>query len=36
MQVLNEFEEGFKDARIGQYLDEELKSKPTDRLQKKR
>jgi hypothetical protein len=27
--VLNEFEEGFKDARIGQYLDEELKSKPT-------
>ena len=28
-EVLNEFEEGFKDARIGQYLDEELKSKPT-------
>jgi hypothetical protein len=27
--VLNEFEEGFKEARIGQYLDEELKSKPT-------
>ncbi len=28
-EVLNEFEEGFKDARIGQYLDEELKLKPT-------
>jgi hypothetical protein len=28
-QVLHEFEEGFKDARIGQYLDEKLKSKPT-------
>jgi len=28
-KVLNEFEEGFKEARIGQYLDEELKSKPT-------
>lgn len=28
-QVLKEFEEGFKDARIGQYLDEKLKSKPT-------
>ena len=27
--VLNEFEEGFKEARLGQYLDEELKSKPT-------
>jgi hypothetical protein len=27
--VLDEFEAGFKDARIGQYLDEELKSKPT-------
>ena len=27
--VLEEFEAGFKDARIGQYLDEELKSKPT-------
>ena len=27
--VLKEFEEGFKDARIGQYLDEKLKSKPT-------
>jgi hypothetical protein len=27
--VLNEFEEGFKEARIGQYLVEELKSKPT-------
>ena len=27
--VLNEFEEGFKEARIGQFLDEELKSKPT-------
>ena len=29
-QVLKEFEEGFKDARIGQYLDEKLKSKPTE------
>jgi len=29
-QVLKKFEEGFKDARIGQYLDEKLKSKPTD------
>ena len=28
-KVLKEFEEGFKDARIGQYLDEKLKSKPT-------
>ena len=28
-KVLNEFEEGFREARIGQYLDEELKSKPT-------
>ncbi|MFB5629871.1 MAG: hypothetical protein ACE5RR_08050, partial [Nitrosarchaeum sp.] len=28
-EVLKEFEEGFKDARIGQYLDEKLKSKPT-------
>lgn len=28
-KVLKEFEEGFKDARIGQYLDERLKSKPT-------
>ena len=28
--VLEEFEAGFKDARIGQYLDEELKSKPTE------
>ena len=28
-QVLKEFEEGFTDARIGQYLDEKLKSKPT-------
>ena len=27
--VLKEFEEGFKDARIGQYLDEKLKSRPT-------
>ena len=27
--VLKEFEEGFKEARIGQYLDEKLKSKPT-------
>jgi len=27
--VLKEFEEGFKDARIGQYLDEQLKSRPT-------
>lgn len=29
-QVLKEFEEGFKDARVGQYLDEKLKSKPTE------
>ena len=29
-QVLKEFEDGFKDARIGQYLDEKLKSKPTE------
>lgn len=28
-QVLKEFEEGFKDARIGQYIDTKLKSKPT-------
>ena len=28
-KVLHEFEEGFKDARVGQYLDEKLKSKPT-------
>ncbi len=28
-QVLKEFEEGFKDARVGQYLDEKLKTKPT-------
>ncbi len=28
-QVLKEFEEGFKDARVGQYIDEKLKSKPT-------
>ena len=28
-QVLREFEDGFKDARVGQYLDEKLKSKPT-------
>jgi len=28
-QVLKEFEAGFEDARIGQYLDEKLKSKPT-------
>ncbi|KAG2473273.1 MAG: hypothetical protein NPMRTH4_1470006 [Nitrosopumilales archaeon] len=27
--VLNEFEKGFKDARIGQYLDIKLKQKPT-------
>ncbi len=27
--VLGEFEEGFRDARAGQYLDEKLKSKPT-------
>jgi hypothetical protein len=27
--VLKEFEAGFKDARVGQYLDEKLKSKPT-------
>ena len=28
--VLSEFEAGFKDARVGQYLDEKLKSKPTE------
>ncbi len=28
--VLKEFEEGFKDARVGQYLDEKLKSQPTE------
>lgn len=28
-QVLHEFERGFKDARVGQHLDERLKSKPT-------
>jgi len=28
-EVLNEFEKGFKDARIGQYLDIKLKQKPT-------
>ena len=28
-KVLQEFEDGFKDARVGQYLDEKLKSKPT-------
>ena len=27
-QVLREFEEGFRDARVGQHLDERLKSKP--------
>ena len=27
-EVLREFEEGFKDARAGQYMDERLKSKP--------
>ena len=27
--VLEEFEHGFKDARIGQYLDFKLKTKPT-------
>ena len=27
--VLKEFEAGFKEARVGQYLDEKLKSKPT-------
>ncbi len=29
-QVLREFEAGFKDARAGQYVDENLKSKPTE------
>ena len=29
-QVLKEFEAGFEDARVGQYLDEKLKSKPTE------
>ena len=33
--VLKEFEEGFKDARVGQYLDEKLKSNP-QRLPKKK
>ena len=28
-EVLKEFEEGFKDARLGQYIDTKLKSKPT-------
>ena len=28
-QVLKHFEEGFKDARIGQYIDTQLKQKPT-------
>ncbi len=28
--VLQEFEKGFRDARIGQHLDEKLKSKPTE------
>lgn len=28
-QVLREFEEGFKEARVGQHLDEKLKSRPT-------
>ena len=28
-EVLKEFEEGFKDARLGQYIDTQLKSKPT-------
>lgn len=28
--VLKEFEEGFKDARVGQHLDEKLKSRPTE------
>lgn len=28
-EVLREFEDGFKDARMGQYLDMKLKSKPT-------
>jgi hypothetical protein len=27
-EVLKEFEEGFKDARVGQYIDTKLKSKP--------
>ncbi len=29
-KVLNEFESGFKDARLGQYIDTKLKSKPTE------
>ena len=28
-EVLQEFEDGFKDARVGQYIDTKLKSKPT-------
>ena len=28
-EVLKEFEDGFKDARLGQYIDTKLKSKPT-------
>ena len=33
--VLKEFEKGFKDARVGQYLDEKLKSKPTEITEEK-
>jgi len=29
-QLLKEFEKGFKDARVGQYIDFKLKSKPTE------
>ena len=29
-EVLNEFEDGFKDARIGQYIDTKLKTKPLE------
>ena len=29
-QVLKEFEDGFKDARIGQYIDTKLKTKPLE------
>ncbi len=29
-KILKEFESGFKDARVGQYIDTKLKSKPTE------
>jgi hypothetical protein len=30
VDILKEFEEGFKEARVGQYIDTKLKSKPTE------